>query len=924
MKRIFVMLLIMCLSAPRCWCQTLNQDSKVNIVISAKAAPLEKTAADELSHYLSQLYPGASFEVVNVDSRDSDHLVYLGCTDSFPLLEELAGSKDIASPESFKITTARIDNRTAGIISGKDPRSVIYGVYNLLEKLGCGFYLSCDTLPKEKGKFSFEGWELSDAPLVRDRIVFNWHNFLSGCSTWNLSDWKSWTTQAQKMGYNGIMVHAYGNNPMVKFTFNGVDKPVGYLSTTQKGRDWSTQHVNDVRRLWGGFVFDSPVFGCEAAIVPDKDRADAAESLMRDVFAHAEQRDMDVYFAVDVDTASANPQAVIKTLPQDARFPIGVQKMGWMNQEEGKAWLVNPDTAAGYQYYKAQVDALLKAYPQIDCLVVWFRYDNTPWMAFKAAEMPETWQKEYEDAIKETPEAAELWKSHNFFALAKIVKAFERATREAGRSNVEIAIGSWRFDFLPGCDRFIPRHIKFIPLDWEVLNDRSRLRSSESRQVIRQVGAHRPVLPVVWAHHDDGNYVGRPYTPYSDFHSRLVDSNASGFGIIHWTTRPLDIYFKSLSRQVWAATANQPLLETCTDMAERFFGVAARDQMAEYLHDWVTEAPKIGRETSDMFIDRKLDDLDSVRAGYEQRMKLLGEVNESSLGKEQKDRLNYFKGLEQFILNVHITENALQRSRELYEAGDLAGARLAAAQCRPESVIERYAEFSILDRITRGEQGLTASMNLRWLTHYIRHRQILGVEPVRYNFAPTSHDPLAQSMGTFTFHFGPEKKVWECFGTKETGAAMFAVPEDVKITRRKEVPAIYEEICRNGIKSDKPVTIRMQPIMTKGGRGSVNPGRVPAGRYRLELLMLDPESTGPGQCILKIAVSNLRANLTTDEIDIFKQTGRAYCVLVCAYGIRLEEPCAVDVTIEPVKGKVILCGAVLDPVEMDIQEMNNS
>ncbi|MHC4728943.1 MAG: hypothetical protein ACYS17_17150, partial [Planctomycetota bacterium] len=411
------------------------------------------------------------------------------------------------------------------------------------------------------------------------------------------------------MGYNGVMVHAYGNNPMVKFSFNGQEKPVGYLSTTQKGRDWSTQHVNDVRRLWGGFVFDNPVFGSEAAIVSDADRADAARGLMHNVFANAEERDMDVYLAVDVDTASANPQNVIETLPRQARFPIKVEQMRWMNQDEGGIWLANPDTAEGYQYYKAQVKALLSAYPQIDCLVVWFRHGNTPWMAMKAQEMPQSWQKQYSDELKKTPQAGKLWRSHNFFALGKIVTAFERALKESGRDDIRIAIGSWRFDFLPGCDRFLPRHVKFIPLDWEVLNDRSRLRNSESRQIIRQVGAHRPVIPVVWAHHDDGNYVGRPYTPYTDFHSRLIDSRASGFGIIHWTTRPLDLYFKSLSRQVWLTSRNQPLRTSCDEMAKRLFGIDASDKMAEYLYQWVTNAPKIGRETSDYFIDRKLSDM---------------------------------------------------------------------------------------------------------------------------------------------------------------------------------------------------------------------------------------------------------------------------------------------------------------------------
>jgi len=72
----------------------------------------------------------------------------------------------------------------------------------------------------------------ADRPLVAERIVFDWHNFLSGCSTWNLEDWQRWTAQSQAMGYNAIMVHAYGNNPMAGFTFQGLPKPVGYLSTT--------------------------------------------------------------------------------------------------------------------------------------------------------------------------------------------------------------------------------------------------------------------------------------------------------------------------------------------------------------------------------------------------------------------------------------------------------------------------------------------------------------------------------------------------------------------------------------------------------------------------------------------------------------------------------------------------------------------
>jgi len=48
----------------------------------------------------------------------------------------------------------------------KRVRGYVYGTYAILEELGCGFYLSFDTVPELKPQvFSFVGWELCDAPL---------------------------------------------------------------------------------------------------------------------------------------------------------------------------------------------------------------------------------------------------------------------------------------------------------------------------------------------------------------------------------------------------------------------------------------------------------------------------------------------------------------------------------------------------------------------------------------------------------------------------------------------------------------------------------------------------------------------------------------------------------------------------------------
>ena len=57
------------------------------------------------------------------------------------------------------------------------------------------------------------------------------------------------------------MVHAYGNNPMQSFSLNGKDKEIGYLTTSQKGRDWGAQHVNDIRLMYGGELFSEFEYG---------------------------------------------------------------------------------------------------------------------------------------------------------------------------------------------------------------------------------------------------------------------------------------------------------------------------------------------------------------------------------------------------------------------------------------------------------------------------------------------------------------------------------------------------------------------------------------------------------------------------------------------------------------------------------------
>lgn len=759
--------------------QLLCAQNRTPIAVSPNAGPVEKLAASELARYLSQLHPKETFEVVHVPA--SGRSILVGTPDTQPEIAKLAGR--LKQPESFIVTHAG----NLGVVAGADARGTLYGVYALLEKLGYGFYLSYDAAPPPRREpLSFSAWDLYDAPVVADRIVFDWHNFLSSASTWELADWQRYIDQAAKMRFNTIMVHAYGNNPMFTFRYNGVDKPVGYLATTRAGRDWGTQHVNDVRRLIGGEVFSEPVFGASVAMVPESERTTAARALMQKAFAHARSRGMHVTFALDVDTESANPQNIIATLPPEARFT------------SGKYQLVNPDTAAGYEYYKAQTRQLLEMYPEIDRLAVWFRTGGTPWRNVTIENLPASWRTQYEAALERHPHLRNSKDAVSMFAVSKLIRVFGKALKDLGRTDVELSSGSWQFDFLSAADAFFPAEASILPLDWSTL-----IETNQGLEQLKAVRSGRRLIPIVWAHHDDRTYIGRPYMPFENFTTLLRSRGATGYGIIHWTTRPLDVYFRSLSEQVWSATENRPVRQTCEDMATKSFGESAAG--GEYLYRFVTEAPMFGRETTNRFMDVPLRDPEYAQAHIRERLGLLSKVTAVN------EHLAYFRDYEQFMLAFFESHTALERAQALFNKGSFAEAATEIGKANPEAVIKRYVAAAQRGLMTRGEQALIVSLNLRWLPYVVSMRQALGLQPLRVRFDVTQHEPLAQGAGTNTFFIDEEKTLWKVMGEKETGALLKLGP----MTGGKLRPGRYSVTGRSepvDVNSSGVIELPVQPL----------------------------------------------------------------------------------------------------------------
>ena len=770
----------------------LSAQGDVPIIVSAKATAVEKLAATELSRHLQLLYPQVRFAVAGTPGAHK-RAVLVGTVASSPELARYVDTGSLKTPESFIVT----NRASTAIIAGADPRGVLYGVYGLLEKLGFSYYLSYTARPPaQSGPFSFAGWDLADSPLVATRIVFNWHNFLSGCSTWDLADWQNWIVQSSRMRFNGIMVHAYGNNPMFAFTHNGLEKPTGYLSTTARGRDWGTEHVLEVRGMIGAAgLFDSPVFGSSAAMVPEGQTHQAATELMQKVFQFAAEHGMGVTFAFNVDTVPANPQNIIATLPASVRFAAGGIQV------------VNPETPEGYAYYRSQIEQLLQTYPQITQLAVWFRGEKTsPWRGLKPENFPRNWRQEYERAIQSRPDLQGNGDSPSMFAIGKIAAAFRQILDKSGHKDVLLAAGSWRFEFLAAADAFMPRNVTVIPLDYSY-----EFPSDPVQEGLRRLNRHRPVIPVVWAQHDDRSYVGRPYLPFAGFASILRSSGSPGYGIIHWTTRPLDLYFKSLADQVWSASENETLDTTCERMAERTFGAAARVTATRYLLAWIQGAPQFGRETTNRFMDQHLQEA-PVLEGCNRRLQILRTLERQAESPQANTWVRYFENWEQFVQTFYAAQGALQRSLEASEGGDPEGARREISAARPEAAIEQYARTIIQGGASRGEKGILVSLNLRWLPYFAAQREVLGMEPLRVRFAPTAPEALAQAPGLFTYAFDANQRLWLVLGSAETGGDVQASGANTP--------------CSGGLKVDQAISLTLSGM---GGRP------LPSGPVRVSL-----------------------------------------------------------------------------------------
>lgn len=143
----------------------------VTIYLGPDPSDLERHAARELRDYLTKLFG----VIANTDqSPDADFTILIGdatshrqhpCTEVVPAL----------SDQGFVLRTAEVNGQPGLLVIGGSPVATLWGVYELVERLGVQFTVNGDVIPTAPRRFHIPNLDETHEPALRLRMWRQWN-----------------------------------------------------------------------------------------------------------------------------------------------------------------------------------------------------------------------------------------------------------------------------------------------------------------------------------------------------------------------------------------------------------------------------------------------------------------------------------------------------------------------------------------------------------------------------------------------------------------------------------------------------------------------------------------------------------------------------------------------------------------------------
>ena len=298
-------------------------EARASIVLGEGANAAYRYAASQLQTYLHDL-SGAEFSIVpdsqlSAQAR-SDTLIFVGGPSVNPALapvaEKLGLKLGTLKAGGFVIRTARFNSHPAVVIAGPDGFSTMYGVYDLVERLGATFLLTGDILPKPRASLSIPSLDVRMEPAFPRRGFLLQDGGYDNLTTFSYEDYAKLLDQMAKIKCNYVQFWWFAFEPWLKYSYNGETKWMGDVSTKASGYlTWArggfgtrtTADVSIGKHWFTQFLKGTRVAPPEMQDVQTPDQAfAAAESLLRRIIHHAHERGIKVWLAIEMDALPPN------------------------------------------------------------------------------------------------------------------------------------------------------------------------------------------------------------------------------------------------------------------------------------------------------------------------------------------------------------------------------------------------------------------------------------------------------------------------------------------------------------------------------------------------------------------------------------------------------------------------------------------
>ena len=273
-------------------------------------------------------------------------------------LEKIASLK----PEGFTVTTLKVAKGRVVLVGASDDAGVLYGVYDLLERLGCFFQTTGDMLPEPRSDVALPELDYTRAPLLRKR-GFLTHPCYPQVGLFSLDDWRGLLDQMAKLKMNYLIFYWFVAEPWIRYEYQGeVNQLGGVLNVIESGSLlWpGVGHcVRTAEMPVGADKFPYPHLAPREFqdFATHDELFDAAAKYLQGLIAHAHRRNIEVWLGFD-------PVMLPENLTKHA------QNVRFNKHIFGGA--CGPNDPVLREINRARLASVFNTYPEADGYFLWF------------------------------------------------------------------------------------------------------------------------------------------------------------------------------------------------------------------------------------------------------------------------------------------------------------------------------------------------------------------------------------------------------------------------------------------------------------------------------------------------------------------------------------------------------------------------